>query len=156
MTSSKDALTPFLQAAHIAVAQWPAARAQARGALADLMAGVAKHTNEAIQVWQDFDDTEPLHAQGADNRIEHWIGAVRTQRLQSAASRVEIAVAAVATAIATKAPAFDAAGIHTAQAGLAAGASPQDAARDAIRLLSTRLVRARALVQTIEAASTSV
>lgn len=152
VTSSKDALIPFLQAVSVAAMQSPTMQAHP---LADAIAALAKHATEAIQIWQDFDDTEPLHAQtGNGDRIEHWLGEIRTQRLQTAARQIETVVASLATSTAANAPMFDAAGMQAAQARLAAGASPQDAARSAIRVLTARSIQARAATQAIEAQST--
>lgn len=123
---------------------------------ADAAGSLALAFNAAIHIWQDFDDTAPLRpASGDGDRIVDWLGPVRHARLREIAQRVR-AAAGQLTAVhggvhGLRVDGDVGVGIATAQAQLAAGASPTDAARAAIARLTARLVHARALANGIAA-----
>lgn len=131
----------------------------ANGVFADAAASLALAFNAAIQVWQDFDDTAPLHPpSGSGEHIADWLGTVRCARLSAVSQRVRAAVAQLQQSYRLPVPAHgnDASapaqddgnigvGFAAAQARLSAGASPGDAARAAISRLTARLVQARTL-----------
>ena len=133
----------------------------ARGVLADAASSLASAFNAAIQVWQDFDDTAPLRpAGGGGECIDDWLGPVRRERLLAISQRVQAAAAQMRVSLGNGPDAgngpdvADAVGFDIAQMQLRAGASPPDAARVAIALLTARLVQARTLANGIKDAPT--
>lgn len=150
-----DTFTAWLESAAHGAPQAAGNAGDARGVLVDAAGSLASAFNAAIQVWQDFDDTAPLRpAGGAGECIDDWLGQVRRERLLETAQRVQAAAAQMCACLGSGPDVTDAVGFGIAQMQLRAGASPPDAARVAIALLTARLVQARTLANGIKDAPT--
>lgn len=88
-TRVDDALAPLEQAVAIACG-WLADRYEQREALANDLEEIVEASVEAIQVWQDYESTEPRAPRsGTGASMADWLGERRATRLRAINARIE-------------------------------------------------------------------